>query len=248
MRPGLAFVGGMVTVVVLELALWFLLPNVFSGRELRFTFAPAEQTDAGVATVAPAVARPPGQGGTIATGGPAPPPVWRDSAATAPGYFPEGAVRSGQPSSAPAPGSLLIPVAGVQPADLVDTYTQARGAGRRHDAIDIPAPRGTPVVAAADGTVLKLFRSVPGGVTLYQLAPGRRTIYYYAHLDRYAPGITEGKRLRAGEILGYVGDTGNAGAGNYHLHFGVSLTDDPARYWGGEDVNPYPLLVGSGSR
>lgn len=237
----LAFVGGMLTLLLLELALWFLLPNVFPGRELRLSFAPP---DADVATVAPAVARPPGAG-EIASGPAGESYVPPSPAHTAP-TVPGRPVPS--PASPPAPGSLLIPVAGVQPADLVDTYTQARGAGRRHDAIDIPAPRGTPVVAAGDGTVLKLFRSIPGGVTLYQLAPDGRTIYYYAHLDRYAPGITEGKRLRAGEILGYVGDTGNAGAGNYHLHFGVSLTDDPAKYWGGKDVNPYPLLVGARPR
>jgi peptidoglycan LD-endopeptidase LytH len=138
---------------------------------------------------------------------------------------------------------LTVPVQGVRRRDLVDTYTQARSEGRRHDAIDIAAPRGTPVLAVADGVVLKLFRSVRGGTTLYQLAPDQATVYYYAHLDRYAPGISEGKMLRQGTVLGYVGDTGNAGAGNYHLHFGVSTTADPRQYWGGVPRNPYPLLV-----
>lgn len=141
-----------------------------------------------------------------------------------------------------AGSKLLIPVQGVEAASLVDTYEQARGQGRRHDAIDIAAPRGTPVLAASDGVVLKRFRSERGGITLYQLAPDRRTIYYYAHLDRYAPGMAEGRALRRGEVLGYVGDTGDAEPGNYHLHFEVTTTPDPARYWGGVPQNPYPLL------
>lgn len=147
------------------------------------------------------------------------------------------------PAAAASGGSgLLIPVAGVSAARLVDTYEQSRGQGRRHDAIDIMAPRGTPVVAVADGVVMKLFQSDRGGITLYQLAPDRRTIYYYAHLDRYATGIAEGQPLRRGQVLGYVGNTGDAGPGNYHLHFEVSTTADPLKYWGGTPQNPYPLL------
>jgi murein DD-endopeptidase MepM/ murein hydrolase activator NlpD len=137
---------------------------------------------------------------------------------------------------------LLIPVQGVAASSLVNTYDQARGQGRRHDAIDIMAPRGTPVLAVADGTVMKLFQSERGGITLYELAPDRRTIYYYAHLDRYAAGIAQGKPLRRGQVLGYVGDTGDADPGNYHLHFEVSTTADPKKYWGGTPENPYPLL------
>jgi murein DD-endopeptidase MepM/ murein hydrolase activator NlpD len=140
------------------------------------------------------------------------------------------------------PVRLLIPVLGVRAASLVDTYDQARGAGRRHDAIDIMAPRGTPVLATADGVVMKLFTSARGGTTLYEMAPDGRTIYYYAHLDRYAPGIAQGKTLRRGDVLGYVGNTGDAGPGNYHLHFEVTTTADPAKYWGGAPQNPYPLL------
>jgi murein DD-endopeptidase MepM/ murein hydrolase activator NlpD len=144
---------------------------------------------------------------------------------------------------APSSGSgLLIPVQGVTGANLVDTYEQSRGQGRRHDAIDIMAARGTPVVAVADGVVMKLFQSERGGITLYELAPDRRTIYYYAHLDRYAPGIAEGQAVRRGQLLGYVGNTGDAGPGNYHLHFEVSTTADPKKYWGGAPQNPYPLL------
>jgi peptidoglycan LD-endopeptidase LytH len=144
----------------------------------------------------------------------------------------------------PEAAKLLIPVQGVKPEQLVDTFTASRAEGRAHDAIDIPAPKGTPVLAAADGRIVKLFYSVPGGITLYQLDPDKRTIYYYAHLDRYADGIAEGHVVQRGETIGYVGDTGNAGAGNYHLHFSVSIVDDPKRYWTGTNINPYPLLGG----
>jgi murein DD-endopeptidase MepM/ murein hydrolase activator NlpD len=146
------------------------------------------------------------------------------------------------PLPSPAGLGLLIPVQGVEAASLVNTYDQARGQGRRHDAIDIMAPRGAPVLAVADGTVMKLFRSGRGGITLYELAPDGRTIYYYAHLDRYAAGIAEGQALRRGQLLGYVGNTGDAGPGNYHLHFEVSTIAAPGQYWGGTPQNPYPLL------
>jgi len=178
---------------------------------------------------------------------PAAPPSAVDSLQpTAPAPPPEGPVAA-TPSPA-APGQLLVPVQGIKASQLVDTYSQARGQGRVHDAIDIMAPRGTPVLATADGVVLKLFQSVRGGITLYELAPDRRTIYYYAHLDRYAAGMAEGRALHQGDVLGYVGDTGNAGAGNNHLHFEVSTTADPKRYWAGTPQNPYPLLKGAASR
>jgi len=148
------------------------------------------------------------------------------------------------PSPVPevAPGGLIIPVAGVRPNQLLDTFSDARSEGRVHDAIDIAAPRGTPVLAAADGTILKLFYSERGGITIYQLSQDNKFIYYYAHLDRYAEGLTEGHFAKQGEIIAYVGDTGNAGAGNYHLHFSIALTSDPRRYWEGVNINPYPLL------
>ena len=137
---------------------------------------------------------------------------------------------------------LLIPVAGVRAEQLRDTYTESRSEGRVHNAIDIPAARGTPVLAVADGRIIKLFNSVPGGLTIYQLAEDNRTIYYYAHLEGYAAGLSEGHLARRGETIAYVGDTGNAGAGNYHLHFSVSLVSDPKRWWEGTNINPYPLF------
>ena len=137
---------------------------------------------------------------------------------------------------------LLIPVAHVTAKQLRDTFNQARSEGRRHDAIDIMAAQGTPVVAVSDGTVVKLFLSERGGITLYELDPSRRFVYYYAHLMSYAEGIIEGRQLRRGDVIGYVGDTGNAGAGKYHLHFAISkLTSQ--RWSGGDPINPYPLLV-----
>jgi peptidoglycan LD-endopeptidase LytH len=137
---------------------------------------------------------------------------------------------------------LIIPVAGVTPDQLLDTFTDSRAEGRVHDAIDIPAPAGTPVLAAADGEIIKLFQSDRGGTTVYQLSPDKKLVFYYAHLQRYADGLTVGKFARQGEIIGHVGDTGNAGAGNYHLHFSVSIVADPKRYWEGTNINPYPLL------
>jgi murein DD-endopeptidase MepM/ murein hydrolase activator NlpD len=111
-----------------------------------------------------------------------------------------------------------------------------------HDAIDIIAPKGTPVLAAADGTILKLFQSVPGGTTIYQLSTDNKLVYYYAHLDRYAEGLAEGHFAKQGETIAYVGDSGNAGAGNYHLHFSIAIISDPKHYWQGTNINPYPLL------
>jgi murein DD-endopeptidase MepM/ murein hydrolase activator NlpD len=139
--------------------------------------------------------------------------------------------------------ALLIPVDQVIASQLRDTFNQARSEGRRHDAIDIMAPQGTPVLAATHGTVLKLFQSDRGGVTLYELDPSRRYVYYYAHLMSYAEGIVEGRYLRRGDVIAYVGDTGNAGAGKYHLHFAISKLLSPGEWSGGDPINPYPLLI-----
>jgi len=137
---------------------------------------------------------------------------------------------------------LIIPVAGVKPDQLLDTFTDARSEGRVHDAIDIPAPAGTPVLAAADGEIVKLFPSERGGTTIYQLSSDRKLVFYYAHLQRYADGLVVGKLVKQGDVIAYVGDTGNAGTGNFHLHFSISIVADPKRYWEGTNINPYPLL------
>ncbi len=152
-----------------------------------------------------------------------------------------------QPPATTEPGyvgklNLIIPVSGVKPAQLHDTFTDARSEGRVHDAIDIAAPQGTPVIAAADGEIIKLFESERGGTTIYQLSTDKKLVYYYAHLQRYADGLAAGKLVHQGVIIAYVGDTGNAGAGNYHLHFSIAIVSDPSRYWEGTNINPYPLL------
>ena len=154
-----------------------------------------------------------------------------------------------RPDVAPAPGATLaIPVRGIRPDQLRDSYSAPRSGGRVHNAIDIMAPRGTPVLAAADGTILKLRTGGNGGITIYQLDPDGRTLYYYAHLERYAAGLREGLPVWRGQVIAYEGDTGNAGRGNYHLHFSVSRLDDPRRWWEGRNTNPYPLLAGNAAR
>ena len=148
-------------------------------------------------------------------------------------------------ASAPARPLLLIPVEGVAAAALRDTFGEPRGdAGRRHEAIDIAAPRGTPVLAVDDGPVVKLFTSRAGGLTVYQFDRDGRLAYYYAHLDRYADGLTEGMTLARGDPVGHVGSTGNAAHGSPHLHFAVFRLGPQRRWWQGTPVDPYPLLVG----
>jgi peptidoglycan LD-endopeptidase LytH len=138
--------------------------------------------------------------------------------------------------------NLAVPVLGVKPDQLLDTFKDARSEGRVHDAIDIPAPAGTPVIAVVEGEIIKLFESEKGGTTIYQSSKDKKLIFYYAHLQRYADGLVVGKTVWQGETIAYVGDTGNAGAGNYHLHFSIMVTNNPKRYWEGTNINPYPLL------
>lgn len=141
-----------------------------------------------------------------------------------------------------APTGLLLPVQGIQPSQLRDTFTDARSEGRVHDAIDIMADAGTPVLAVADGTVEKLFDSERGGLTIYQFESSGRWCYYYAHLQRYADGLAEKQAIKRGEVIGYVGSTGNASADAPHLHFEVHVLGPEKQWWKGESINPYPLL------
>ena len=143
---------------------------------------------------------------------------------------------------------LLIPVEGITAAQLRDTYNSARSGGRVHDAIDIHAPRGTPVRATTDGTIRKLHSGERGGLSLYQMDDDGRTRYYYAHLAQYAEGMMEGRRVRRGDVIGYVGDTGNAQPGDYHLHFSIAILDHSSRWWEGTNVNPYDVLARAPSR
>jgi hypothetical protein len=142
-------------------------------------------------------------------------------------------------------GGIIVPVAGIAPTDLRDNYLQLRGGGTRtHGAIDIMAPRGTPVLAAVDGTIRKLFTSAGGGLTIYQFDPSEELIYYYAHLDAYAPGIREGLFVPQGTVIGFVGTTGNAAPDAPHLHFAIETLPPTKEWWKGTPMNPYPILVG----
>jgi len=146
------------------------------------------------------------------------------------------------PTTSEAPTGLLLPVQGIQASQLRDTFTDARSEGRVHDAIDIMADAGTPVLAVADGTVEKLFDSERGGLTIYQFEPSGRWCYYYAHLQRYADGLAEKQVIKRGEVIGYVGSTGNASADAPHLHFEVHVLGPEKQWWKGESINPFPLL------
>jgi len=137
---------------------------------------------------------------------------------------------------------LMIPVAGVKRENLQDTYTQSRSGGRGHNAIDIMASPGTPVVAAADGEIAKFFDSELGGITIYQWSADKKYVYYYAHLQKRADNLLEKSYVKQGTVIGYVGDTGNSGAGNYHLHFSIIVPSDPKSHWDGTNINPYPIL------
>ena len=136
---------------------------------------------------------------------------------------------------------LVIPVQGVKSGDLVSSYEDARGA-RKHEAIDILAPTGTPVRAVEDGRVARLFYSKAGGITIYQFDPTERFCYYYAHLDRYAEGLKENDRVSRGQVIGYVGTTGNAPKDTPHLHFAIFRLTSEKHWWEGTPVDPYPVL------
>ncbi len=149
------------------------------------------------------------------------------------------------PPQEPSPrGALLIPVRGISAAQLSDTYSQARSGGRVHEAIDILSPAGTPVLAADDGRIVKLYDSKPGGLTIYQFDPTETYAYYYAHLSAYAQGIVEGKQVKRGDLIGYVGSTGNASPTAPHLHFALFELGPEKHWWQGKAINPYPLLGG----
>lgn len=153
--------------------------------------------------------------------------------------------------SGPAPSAqdlarrnLLVPVHGTRREDLRDTFSEARGE-RVHEAIDILAPRNTPVVAVEDGRIAKLFTSDQGGLTIYQFDPTETHAYYYAHLERYADRLQEGDQVRRGQVIGYVGVSGNAPKDTPHLHFAIFRLKPERRWWEGTPLNPFPLLLGT---
>lgn len=157
--------------------------------------------------------------------------------------------RSGEPAAAELSRAvdlppLKVPVAGLNARNIENNWHDARGGGaRKHEGIDMMAPGGTPVLAAQAGTVEKLFESRLGGTTLYLRSNDGRWMSYYAHLSGYAGGIAEGSRVRAGQPIALVGDTGDAGPGNFHLHFALNHMAPGERWWQGTPVNPYPSLA-----
>jgi peptidoglycan LD-endopeptidase LytH len=174
---------------------------------------------------------------------PAPPPA-PPAATTAP-IGPSGPppAPGGAPAGDLAARNLLLPVQGVRREQLQDTFNDARGNGARtHEALDIMAPRGTPVLAAEDGRIVKLFTSKQGGLTIYEFDPTVTYAYYYAHLDRYADGLKEGDAVRRGQVLGYVGSTGDASPDAPHLHFSIFRLTPEKQWWKGDAINPYGLL------
>jgi murein DD-endopeptidase MepM/ murein hydrolase activator NlpD len=137
---------------------------------------------------------------------------------------------------------LLVPVAGIEAKTLRSTFEDSRGGGRRHEAMDILAPRGASVVAAVDGRIVKLFTSAAGGLTIYQYDPEEEFCYYYAHLDGYVADLTEGQTVKRGQTIGYVGTTGNAPPGTPHLHFAIFKLDANKRWWEGDALDPFLVL------
>jgi len=142
---------------------------------------------------------------------------------------------------APAVSGIGMPIAGLRPSDLKDSFAEMHG-GHRHEAIDILEPRGTPILAVDAGVIVKLFHSVPGGITIYHFNPDRTICYYYAHLERYAEGLSEGQRVARGDRIGYVGTSGNAPPQTPHLHFAVYVLGPERHWWQGAAIDPYPLL------
>ncbi|MEO5659950.1 MAG: M23 family metallopeptidase [Polaromonas sp.] len=148
-------------------------------------------------------------------------------------------------NTAAEPPALLLPVQGIAASDLRDTFDDGRdGDQRGHEAIDILAPSGTPVLAVADGRIVKLFLSKPGGITIYQFDTTGQLAYYYAHLERYAEGLAEGQTIRRGSVIGYVGASGNASGDAPHLHFALFRLGPEKQWWKGEPINPFVSLGG----
>ncbi len=181
---------------------------------------------------------------------PTPQPGTIEMPASEPATVPSPATAPVSPTPAaagtvPVANQLLIPVAGITASALKDTFNETRGTERHHEAIDILAPKGTQVFAVADGKIAKLFNSKPGGLTVYQFDTSEKFAYYYAHLDRYAADIKEGMILKRGDLVGYVGTSGNADPQTPHLHFTIFALGPEKQWWKGTPVNPYPLLGGA---
>ena len=172
---------------------------------------------------------------------PTPKELAADTLVATPAPNDSNAVRPTPAELAQLASDLTIPVVGVESKDLLDTFDEPRGS-RRHNALDIPAPRGTPVISATAGRVLRLFTSQAGGLMVYASDPTGRFVLMYAHLDHYVNGIADGMPVQKGDTIGFVGTTGNAPPSVPHLHFGIARTSNVARWWTGMPVDPRPLL------
>ena len=166
--------------------------------------------------------------------------------ATAPTPVPEAAVSRVDEQTYLRLRMLMVPVEGVRPSQVHDSYEETRAGSRIHHAIDILAPRGTPVLAADDGRVLRLRRNTLGGITIYAVDPSDRFVFYYAHLEGYAAGLAEGSAVGKGQVIGYVGTTGDAPANTPHLHFQLMRRQNEGRWWDGEPLDPTPYFALSG--
>ncbi len=142
-------------------------------------------------------------------------------------------------------GRLRIPIDGENIETFKNGFTERRGGDRPHEAVDMLAPRNTPVHAVESGSIAKLFTSKAGGLTIYQFDPTGHLCYYYAHLERYADGLAEGQAVKRGDVIGYVGYTGNANPAGPHLHFAIVVLGPEKRWWEGTPINPYPVLIGA---
>jgi murein DD-endopeptidase MepM/ murein hydrolase activator NlpD len=221
-----AFVGFVVGAVVMAM--------VFAGApRMNASGMPAD--DCGPS----AMAAPPGEAGSPAA--PLDPAPARETAAAKadpPPAVPEIGI---DPVADLEARALTVPVRGVDADDLVRSFGDTRSGNRRHEAIDILAPRHTPVLAVEDGQLVKFFHSKAGGNTIYQFDPASRYAYYYAHLDRYAAGVKEGDRVRKGQVIGYVGTTGNAPPDTPHLHFAIFRLTEAKQWWKGTPIDPFDV-------
>jgi murein DD-endopeptidase MepM/ murein hydrolase activator NlpD len=138
--------------------------------------------------------------------------------------------------------NLTLPVVGIKREDLRNSFNELRGGTRRHEAIDVLAPRNTPVLAVEDGKIARLFYSQAGGITVYQFDPTASYVYYYAHLERYTEGLKEGDAIQRGQVIAYVGTTGNAPRNTPHLHFAIFRLTDEKKWWEGTAIDPYSVL------
>lgn len=226
--------------VGLSFALGALIDTALTWRLHEFDLGSGEPA----AAVAPAPPKMDAASGTAPpadiVADPDPGPVAREAAVSA--VATTGDIARGEEIDLLKARDLEMPVEGIKTSDLHDTFSDSRALGRPHEAIDIMAPKGRPVHAVENGTVAKLFTSVAGGLTIYQFDPSGMFAYYYAHLDSYAPGIADGQAVQRGQVIGYVGSTGNASKDAPHLHFAIFRLTPEHKWWQGEAINPYPIL------